>query len=103
MKHVIQHELDMPTAKTVAERAFDAYRRRFPDYQPTLRWRDDRSADVGFNAKGVKLDGAVVLDEGHITLELDVPFLFRPFQKRAMVVIDREVRVWLEKARSGAL
>jgi hypothetical protein len=103
MKHVIQHDLDTPTAKRVVDRAFAEYQTRYPSYQPTLDWASDRRADVTFNAKGVKLAGAMEIDPGSITLELDVPFLFRPFQKRAMEVIDREVRRWLDKARAGEL
>jgi hypothetical protein len=103
MKHVIQHDLDTPTAKRVADHAFAAYKAKYPDYQPSLQWVSDRRADVTFNAKGVKLNGAMELDAGTIALDLDVPFLFRPFQKKAMEVIEREVRVWLGKARSGEL
>jgi Putative polyhydroxyalkanoic acid system protein (PHA_gran_rgn) len=103
MKQVIQHDLDMPTAKRATDRAFEEYERRYPDYEPSLSWTDDRHADVGFNAKGIKLGGTLVIDERKIALELDVPFLFRPFQKKALEVIDREVRVWLAKARAGEL
>ncbi len=101
MKQVIQHDLDMPTAKRVVDRAFAEYQSRYPEYQPSLRWVSDQQADVAFNAKGIKLGGTMALAQGTIALELDVPFLFRPFQKKALEVIDREVRVWLEKARSG--
>ena len=103
MKQVIPHDLDMPTAKRVVDRAFAEYQSRYPDYQPSLRWVSDQQADVAFNAKGIKLSGAMSLEPGSITLDLDVPFLFRPFQKKALEVIEREVRVWLEKARAGEL
>jgi hypothetical protein len=103
MKHVIQHDLDTATAKRVADRAFAEYRNRYPDYAPSLSWVNDRRADVAFNAKGVKLNGAMEIDPGAINLELDVPFLFRPFQKKAIEVIDREVRTWLDKAKNGEL
>jgi hypothetical protein len=103
MKHVIQHDLDMPTAKKVADRAFAEYKSRFPDYQPSLRWVNDQRADVAFNAKGIKLAGAMHIEVKSIALELDVPFLFRPFQKMAIEVIDSEVRLWLGKARAGEL
>jgi hypothetical protein len=103
MKHVIQHDLDMPTAKQVTDRAFAAYQERYPDYQPTLSWVSDRRADVAFSARGIKLGGSMSLEPGSIALDLDVPFLFRPFQKKAVEVIDREVRVWLARARAGEL
>ncbi len=103
MKHVIPHDLDLATAKRVADRAFDEYKARFPSYQPTLRWADERHADVGFNAKGFQLTGTMAIEEKSIDLDLDVPLLFRPFRKIALEVIEREVRAWLDKARAGQL
>ena len=103
MKHTIPHEFDTATAKKVTDLAFAEYQRRFPDYHPTLSWVDENRADVAFNAKGVKMTGAMLLEQGNIVMDLDVPFLFRPFQKKAMEVIDREVQVWLAKARTGEI
>ena len=103
MKHVIQHDLDMPTAKRVADRAFAEYKSRFPDYHPSSTWVSDTRADVSFNAKGVKLSGAMLIEPGSIVLDLDVPFLFRLFQSKAIEVIDREVRLWVDKAHAGEL
>jgi hypothetical protein len=103
MKQRIPHDLDMPAAKRVVDRAFEEYQRRYPGYQPSLRWVDDQHAEASFDAKGVKLKGAMLLEPQSITLELDVPFFFRPFQKRALEVIEREVHIWLDKARSGAI
>lgn len=103
MKHTIAHEFDTVTARKVADHAFAEYARRYPDYQPTLRWASDQRADITFNAKGLKLNGAMVLEQGSIVMDLDVPFLLRPFQKKAVEVIEREVQVWLGKARSGQL
>lgn len=101
MKHVIAHELDDATARKVADRAFAEYKTRYPDYKPTLVWASERRADITFNAKGLKLDGAMLIEVRAIALELDVPFLLRPFQKKAMEIIEREVQVWLAKARAG--
>jgi hypothetical protein len=103
MKHSIDHDLDMATAKKVTDRAFAEYGSRYPDYKPTLSWIDERRADVSFSAKGVHLGGAMVIAERSISLDLDVPFLFRPFQKKAIEVIDREVKVWIQKARNGQI
>jgi hypothetical protein len=103
MKHVIPHDLDKPTAKRVVDRAFAEYQSRFPDYHPSLRWVSDERADVAFNAKGIKLSGAMLVETASIALDLDVPFLFRPFQKKAIEVIDREVRLWIDKAHAGEI
>jgi hypothetical protein len=103
MKHTIEHDLDMATAKKVTDRAFAEYGSRYPGYEPTLRWTNDRHADISMSAKGVKLGGEMVIAEKSISVELDVPFLLRPFQKKAIEVIEREVKVWIEKARNGQI
>ncbi|MFO0762008.1 MAG: polyhydroxyalkanoic acid system family protein [Byssovorax sp.] len=103
MKHVIAHELDDATARKVVDRAFSTYKDRFSDYKPELVWAHDKRADISFNAKGIKLAGAMLVEPRAITLELDVPFLLRPFQKRAVEIIEREVQVWLGKARAGQI
>jgi hypothetical protein len=103
MKHTIPHDLDQAMAKRVVDRAFAEYSTRFAEYQPHLRWVSDKRAEVGFNAKGVKLSGAMELEPASIGVELDVPFLFRPFQKKALEVIGDEVRRWVGKARAGEL
>ncbi|HVY47422.1 MAG TPA: polyhydroxyalkanoic acid system family protein [Minicystis sp.] len=101
MKHVIEHPLGEDVAHTVVERAFDEYKTRYASYHPSLTWKSKEAADVGFTAKGVSLRGRIALRPGAIDVELDVPLLLRVFQKRAMEVIDREVRRWIERARAG--
>ena len=103
MKQEIEHGLDAATAKKVTDRAFAEYKARFPSYDPTLTWTSDRDAKIGFSAKGVKLNGAVTLRDKAIDVELEVPFLLRVFQKKALEVIDREVRTWVERAKNGEL
>jgi hypothetical protein len=103
MKHSIAHDLEASLAKEAAVRAFEAYQRRFSNYKPTLHWEDDRKARIGFSVKGVKLAGSIDILPRAIELDLDVPFLFRPFKGKAIEVIEREVRNWLAKAKNGEL
>ena len=103
MKHSIEHDLDPATAKQVADRAFAEYRSRYPDYEPSLRWSSDRRADVSFNAKGIRMNGSMEIAERAIVMDLDVPLLLRPFRGKALEVIEREVRVWIAKAKAGQL
>jgi hypothetical protein len=103
MKHTINHDLDIATARKVADRAFAEYKSRFPNYEPTVDWVSEHRADISFNAKGIRLKGGMAISEKTIEMDLDVPFLFRPFQKMAIEVIDREVRAWMVKAREGKL
>lgn len=100
MKHIIPHNLDAATARAVADRAFAEYQKRYPTYQPEIRWVTDQCAEIGFNAKGLRLRGKVDVDPSAIAFELNVPLLLRPFQKRAVEVIDREVRLWIDRVRA---
>src|SRR4051794_867884 len=103
MKHLIEHDLDLATAKKVTDRAFAEYKTRFADYDPTLRWVSDTKAEIGFSAKGLHLGGSMQMLKAAIEVELDVPFLLRIFQKRAIEIIDREVRLWIDRAHQGTL
>jgi len=103
MKHQILHDLEPAVAKEVAIRAFDSYRARFADYQPRLQWVSDREARIEFQVKGLKLSGSLGIVPKAIELELDVPFVFRLFKNKAVEVIEREVRVWIAKAKAGEL
>lgn len=93
----------MPLAEQAAHMAFDAYRAKLPDYDPQVQWKDPDHADISFRVKGITLTGAVAIEPGVIDLDLDVPFLFRIFQKRAIDVIEREVNDWLRMAKAGDL
>ena len=103
MKHQIAHDLDASMAKEVAVRAFEAYQKRFVDYRPTMQWTGDKDARIEFNVKGLKLQGSIGIRPSTIDLDLDVPFVFRLFKNKALEVIEREVRSWIDKAKRGEL
>ena len=102
-KHIIRHDLDVETAKKATQKAFAGYKQRFADYNPTADWVSENRAEIGFSAKGIKLDGAVELHPKEIHLELDVPFLFKPFRKKAMSIIEEEINDWVARAKAGEL
>ena len=103
MKHEIRHDLDFNLAKQATTRAFEAYQKRFADYHPTMQWTGDRDARIEFNVKGMKLQGSIGIQPKSIELDLEVPFLFRVFKSKAIEVIEREVKIWLDKAKRGEL
>lgn len=103
MKHVVSHDLDEETAKKVARAAFDSYKARFAEYNPTVNWASERRADIAFKVKGVTLKGAVDVEPKSFDLELEVPFLLRPFKGKAISVIEEEIRRWIGKAKAGEL
>lgn len=103
MNHSVPHDLDTQTARRVLERAFDAYKERFSDYRPTMRWATEKKALINFHARGMSFDGSMELVDKAVAIELEVPFLLRPFRGRAIEIIEREIRAWIAKAKAGAL
>jgi hypothetical protein len=103
MKHVMQHDLPPETARKVAQHAFDSYRARYSNYSPTLTWVSDDKAQASFQAKGITLKGAIELQPNSISFDLEVPFILKMFKKKAVSVMDRELRHWLDKAKAGEI
>ena len=103
MKHVIHHGLSQELARLTCRKAIESYSARFQEYAPSADWVTEDRAEISFNAKGVKLNGAIALSPGEIGLQLDVPLLFRPFKKKAIALIDDQIRAWIDKAEAGEL
>ena len=49
------------------------------------------------------LKGKVAVTAGSIDMDLDVPFLLKPFQGTAIKVIGDEIQGWIEKAKRGEI
>lgn len=103
MKHVVSHDLDEEQAKKVAHSAFDSYKTRFAEYKPSVIWDTDKRANIAFKVKGVTLKGGIEVQPKSFDLELDVPFLLRPFRGKALSVIEEEINKWVAKAKAGQL
>jgi len=102
MKHSVPHDLGKEAAKRAAMAAFDAYKARYAKYNPTANWTNDR-ADISFTAKGITLKGVLEVLPNSIDMDLDVPFLLRPFKDKAMNAINGEITDWIGKARRGEI
>ena len=103
MKHSVKHDLGRDKAKEVAIAAYDSYRQRFEKYNPQATWKSDYSAEISFTAKGINLTGSMDVNEKDIAMDLDVPFLLRPFKNTALGVIEEEIKRWIEKAKAGEI
>lgn len=103
MKHTIKHDLDISLAKKACVKAFEAYSEKFAKYNPTANWKSETLAEIGFEAKGVKLGGTVDLRPKEIEVEMNVPFLFKPFQSKAVELVEGEITKWVGKAKNGDL
>ncbi len=102
MKHSVPHDLGQERAKKVTESALGTYAEKFAKYSPKTSWTGPNKAQISFSVKGMTLSGSVEIKDKSIDLDLDVPFLLRPFQGQAVSVIEGEIKAWLEKEKSGA-
>jgi hypothetical protein len=103
MKHSVPHDLGVAGAKKVTESAWESYSTKFSAYRPTCEWQSDTRAKIGFTAKGISLAGTIEVLESSIDLDLDVPFLLKPFRGKAISVIEGEIREWINKSKAGDL
>lgn len=103
MEHRVPHDLGRDLAKKATIAAFGSYSEKYAEYKPKMTWRSDYEADASFKVKGIDLKGTFSVRESEVGLDLDVPFLLRPFKSKAIEVIDREIRVWIEKAKKGEI
>ena len=99
--HSVTHDVDLSVARRATRLAFEEYQRKLAAYSPKISWADENHVKVGFNIRGVSIHGAVELHDHQIDLEMDIPLLLRPFQKRAMTVLDGEIRAWLARVHAG--
>jgi hypothetical protein len=101
MKHSVPHDLGREKAKAAAEAALASYAARFAQYRPTATWTSPDRADISFSAKGITLTGVLEVTPTSIDIDLDVPFLLRAFKGKALGAVDREIVLWVAKAKSG--
>ncbi|MBM4341927.1 MAG: polyhydroxyalkanoic acid system family protein [Deltaproteobacteria bacterium] len=103
MRHAIAHDLPPDLAQRTARAACAHYCERFGRYDPRIIWRDDHHADLQFAAKGLTIKGKVAVTAGSLVVDVDIPFLLRPFQGRAVEIVERELQKWIAKAKAGEI
>jgi hypothetical protein len=100
MKHVVSHDLGQVRAKEVAQSALSSYKDKFAKYSPEVRWQTDNKANIAFKIKGMTISGSLEVLEKTIEMDLDVPFMLRPFKSQALNVIEGEIQDWIKKAKA---
>jgi hypothetical protein len=101
MKHSVPHDLGQDKAKKAAEAALAQYSQKFAQYSPKTQWVSENKANISFNIKGVMLSGTMEVLANAIEMDLDVPFLFRPFKGKALGIIEGEIKDWIARAKKG--
>lgn len=103
MKHSVPHDLGRDKAKQVAEAALGSYQKKYAEYKPTVTWVTPDRATLSFSVKGLTLNGAIEVSDRDISMDLDVPFLLRPFKNTAIGVIEGQIKEWIGKAKAGKI
>jgi hypothetical protein len=101
MEHRIEHDLSPEPARKAVKGAVESYSEKLSQYSPTVAWQGEDRVDVGFKAKGLSLSGTLKLVPNAVLVDMDVPFLLRPFKKTALDVIETQVKEWVRKAHAG--
>jgi hypothetical protein len=100
MKHVVSHDLGQARAKEVAQSALSSYKDKFAKYSPEVRWQADNKANIAFKIKGMTISGSLEVLEKTNEMDLEVPFMLRPFKSQALNVIEGEIQDWIKKAKT---
>ena len=103
MKHSVSHDIGQELAKKATVAAIETYQKKLAKYEPTANWVSDSRVEIAFRAKGVSLAGRVEVLPKSIEMDLDVPFLLRPFKGKALGVVEDHIRRWIGKAKAGEL
>ena len=103
MKHSISHDLNLADAREVADKALESYQAKLAKYEPKVDWVSEKRADISFKAKGISISGYIELADKAMDVDLDVPFILRPFKAKAISVIEEEVNDWVDKKKRGEL
>jgi hypothetical protein len=103
MQHTVPHDLSVAQARSAADHALASYQERFPQYRPTVTWTEPTKATVEFHVTGMSFNGLFEIRPREISMELEVPFLLRPFKNKALEVIEGEIRAWVTKVKNGEI
>ena len=103
MHQSIAHDLGEKQAKRAITAAHRYYARRYSKYKPRMHWQSRNRAELTFVATGMTVNATADVKASSIDVDVEVPLLLRPFRKKALQVIEREIRSWMAKAKSGKL
>lgn len=103
MKHCIKHDLSPELARKAVAKAAERYTEKWEKYDAKVNWVNEDKADITFHVKGMNVAAHLELIPGQATIEMDVPFVLRPFRKKALSVVEEVIQKWIGKAQRGEL
>ena len=101
MEHVFTHDSDFETAKRAVDLAWEHYKEQLSKYKPELEWADDSLAKIKFSVGRILFRFEIVVGKDAYDISANVPPLFRMFKKRAVLLLEDEIRKWSSKAANS--
>lgn len=101
MKHAVPHNLGQKRAKQVTDAMLKAYKTKYSKYHPAGKWLSPNKASISFKTAGMTVSGVIEILPDKILIDFEVPFLFRPFSKKAIQVVEADIKSWIAKAKKG--
>lgn len=103
MDHVIKTGLDVETQKTTLDQAFAEQTKKYPQYSPTFKWTGETEGLFSFKpTPSMEIEGKVLVSENEIGIKFTkLPFLAKMFKGKAIELVEKEVQVWVEKAKAA--
>lgn len=98
MRQTVPHSLAPGEARELIERALETYRRHYPEHSIESEWGDVETARVGFHVTGRRIDGTIRICADCYEVDVDLPWILRPFGGRIAGAIEEELRRWVAHA-----
>ena len=98
MRHTVRHTLAPDKAKDVLEHALGAYREHYAEYQVETGWADEETAEIGFRMTGKQVRGKIKVCPDCYDIDLELPWMYRPFTQRIAGAVEQELQRWLARA-----
>lgn len=104
MQYKLPHGLTNEAVRAQLDKAAVEFSRKFPKHKPTLTWKDKAKtqAQVTFKALGSKVEVDLQLEEEAVLVSAQLPFLLRPFGKKAEQVVRSQVAQWLQGSQDSS-
>lgn len=99
-KDIIKTGMTKAQTKEAVVKAMEIYSQKFEKASPTFHWIKEDVGQFAFSAKGMNMTGTIEVEDGQLSVEMNVPFLLKPMKGWALEIIQKEVQKWAEKIKS---